>query len=149
MTSAPSSAPTRATCFTISTACSLSTFSPLGYIIAKSGMPHSSHIIAVSPRSSSISASLAAPTFTCIDTASAPNLIASSTVATITLFNGSGANEVLADRCIISPISLPYPRWPAITIPLCTRTAFAPPSAIAFTATLMSVNPYIGPDETP
>ena len=87
--------------------------------------------------------------FTCTDTASAPNWIAFSTLVTVTLLFGSGLNEVLADKCTIRPMSLPYPLCPSPTIPLCINIAFAPPWEMLSTVSSMLIIPLIGPLDTP
>ena len=87
--------------------------------------------------------------FTCIETPSAPIFRAFCTVFTSTLWLGSGASIVLADRCRMSPISRPPCRWPCSARPTCPITAFAPPSATRFTVCPMSIRPGMGPFVTP
>ena len=96
-------------------------------------MPHSMHSTETVPRSASILASDSAPMLTCIETASAPILMAFCTVLTSTLLFGSGASFVLADRCRIRPMSRPPCRWPCSASPTWPITAFAPPSATRLT----------------
>src|SRR5208337_1386621 len=147
--SAPSSAATRAASLTCSRSFSFLMFLPLGYIMARSGMPHSMHSTATFPRSWSIAASDSAPMFTCIDTPSAPIFRAFVTEFTRTLLFGSGPTDVLADRWRISPTSRPLWRWPWSASPTWPITAFAPPSATRFTACDRSISPGIGPFVTP
>ncbi|OPY50597.1 MAG: hypothetical protein A4E51_01703 [Methanosaeta sp. PtaU1.Bin055] len=147
--STPSSAPIRAACLTYSTSCSDFTFAPLGYIMARRGIPQPSQVRATLPRSWSIVASSSAPTLTWMLTASAPTRMASSTSVTRTLWLGSGPRLELADRWTISPTSRPYPRWPKRGSPMWPRTAFAPPSATLSTAPWRSISPSMGPTVRP
>jgi len=147
--SAPSSAATRAASLTWSMSFAMLMFLPRGYIIARSGMPHSMHSTATMPRSCSILSSDSAPMLTCIDTPSAPIFKALVTEFTSTLLFGSGASFVLADRCRISPTSRPPCRWPWSASPTWPITQFAPPSATMLTVCPISIRPGIGPSETP
>ena len=72
---------------------------PRGYAITIRGMPHSEHCLETIPRSWSIWGSVSAPTLMCMDTASAPSLRASSTVATSTF------------ELELTPISVDAERW--------------------------------------
>ncbi len=85
----------------------------------------------------------------CIETQSAPIFRAFVTELTSTFSFGSGPSAVEADRCRISPTSLPPFRWPYSASPMCPITAFAPPSATRFTACDRSMRPGIGPFVTP
>ncbi len=75
--------------------------------------------------------------------------MAFSTEVTRTLWSGSDPRDVLAERCIMSPMSLPYPLCPQSTIPLCIKTAFAPPLATSSMVSVISMIPGTGPMETP
>ena len=83
-----------------------------------SGMPHSRASRATRPRSASISRSEPLPTLTWMEMASAPSLMASSTVQTRVLALGEGDRAVEPDRWMIRPTSLPRRRWPLDTSPL-------------------------------
>ncbi len=84
-----------------------------------------------------------------MDTPSAPNFIASSTEQTRVLALGYGDRLVDADRCKINPTSIPPPRWPSPTRPLCSTMALAPPFATFCIVCFISSRPSIGPTEMP
>ena len=71
------------------------------------GIPHSEQSLEMRPTSASISGSVSAPTLMWTETASAPVLIASSTVATRTLLLLVTPRSVDADRCSMRPMSRP------------------------------------------
>ena len=147
--SAPNSAPTRAACFVYFTSYESAIFGPRVYIIATSGIPHSVHLPETAPRHRSISGSVFAPRLTWMDTPSAPILIASSTVQTITFSFGSSPSVVLALRWMMRPMSRPWRRWPEPTAPLWAMMALAPPSTTICTAFFISCRPGMGPTVVP
>ena len=108
-----------------------------------------SHSSAILPVLFNISGSFSEPMLMCTLTASAPNCNAFSTLVTCTLWYGSTLKSVLADKCKINPMSLPYPRCPFFTIPLCINTAFAPPLATESMVSVILINPGIGPPDIP
>ena len=117
--------------------------------MAMSGTPHSPATCAVADRSVSMRSSCRFPTLMWTLTASAPSLMASSTVQTRVLMLGSSEKAVLPDRCTIRAVS--PPREPRLreAMPLWTTTAFAPPSVARDTACRMSAMPAMGPTLTP
>jgi len=93
----------------------------------------------------SISGSSSAPMLIWMETPSAPIFKALSTEQTKIFLSGSGAKLVAPDKCIIKPISLPYRRCPAPTMPECIRTALAPPRATLSTISAISSSPLMVP----
>ncbi len=53
--------------------------------------------------------------------------------------------SVEAERCRMSPTSCPLVLWPWGIIPLCMRTAVAPPMVTSLTVFLKSTIPGMGP----
>ena len=125
--SAPASAPTLAACATISGSWGFLTFSPRGYIIATSGTLHSSHLSDTIPSFCSISGSSFAPMLMCSDTASAPSLIAPSTLPISIFLFGAGPSDVLPEKCAIRPMSGDLGM--VLIIPLLTSTHVSPAEA--------------------
>ena len=111
-------------------------------------MPFSSHSSAMRPRCSSMSGSEALPPmFTCTEIASAPSLMAWSTHDTSTFLFLSSPYFVPADMCMI------VPHFGGLVsdfmMPLCKRTALAPPFSTSDTMRCVSTSPSIGPSLTP
>jgi hypothetical protein len=117
--------------------------------MASTGMPQSMADVVTRPICSSMCRSVSSPRLTCRLTASAPSLMASSTVPTRVLALGKGDRDVLAERWTIRPMSAPLPRWEQRTSPLCRMMALAPPSATSLMDSRMSTSPEMGPTLTP
>ena len=71
------------------------------------GIPQSVHCSEIFPACSSIEGSSSDPKLIWMETASAPYLMASSIVVIWTLLFLLGPRSVEADRCMMSPTSLP------------------------------------------